>query len=72
MKDKATIAAAVCLAFLLWDISSDGLPLWQIIAAVLLVATICAAGYRLGRLQTPVLSFQVVSGKDGNPGTVAR
>lgn len=51
----AAPAAAICVALLLWDISSDHLPLWQIIAAIGLVLAICGAAFRLGqRLQTPV------------------
>jgi hypothetical protein len=70
--DKAVIVAAIALGLLIWDISSDGLMLWQIIAAILLVGCICGAAFRTGqRLQTPVLLSGQVQDK-GSPGRVDR
>jgi hypothetical protein len=67
LKGKAVIVAAIALAFLVWDISSDDLLLWQIVAALGLVAVICGAAFRIGQrsrmLQTPVITSPVVAGK---------
>jgi hypothetical protein len=64
LKSKAVIVAALSLALLIWDISSDDLLLWQIIAALGLVGCIGGAAFRIGqRLQTPVLTSSAEVGK---------
>lgn len=56
--DKAVIAAAVCLALLLFDLTSDHFPIWQLLAAIALLAGVCPLMFRIGAkhgsLQTPV------------------
>jgi hypothetical protein len=62
LKSKAVIVAAIALALHVWDISSDGLMLWQIIAAIGLVGCIGGAAFRIGqRLQTPVTTSPVAA-----------
>jgi hypothetical protein len=57
-QDKAVIAAAVCLALLLWDLTSDHFPIWQLLGAIALLSGVCPLMYRIGakhgNVQTPV------------------
>jgi len=58
LKDKAVIAAAVCLSLLLFDLTSDHFPIYQLLAAIALIAGVCPLMFRIGAkhgsIQTPV------------------
>jgi hypothetical protein len=44
----ATIAG-ICVAVLIWDLVSDHMPLWQLLAALLLVGAFGGLAFRLGK-----------------------
>jgi hypothetical protein len=58
IRDKAIIAAAVCIALLLWDLTADHFPIWQLLCAIALIASVCPLMFRIGAkhgsIQTPV------------------
>jgi hypothetical protein len=64
-KNGAAIALAACVALFFWDIGSDDLPVWQIIAALTLVAGIAGIVYRIGRDSAArALASLLTSGKE--------
>jgi hypothetical protein len=43
------IIAGICVAALIWDLVSDHMPLWQLLAALLLVGAFGGLAFRLGK-----------------------
>jgi hypothetical protein len=58
LPEAAAICAAILVALLVWNLTVDHFALWQLLAAVALIAGVCQLcrlGYKRAQLQTPVL-----------------